>query len=178
MIRSSHILCLALGAFVATAAAAQTPTTAQQEAIRSNCAGDFRKLCSGVPAGGKPALECLEKNVNSLSSACQTAVKAVEPASKPSESTAAPAASAPATESEAPAASSGTQAPAAAANQPPISLRQELRLAAGACAIDFRLFCPNLPIGHGNILFCLQVHSKRLAPACHEALAKAGVPLN
>ena len=36
------------------------------------------KHCSGVSPGGKPALECLEKNMDSLSQACRAAVKPVE----------------------------------------------------------------------------------------------------
>jgi hypothetical protein len=63
------------------------------------------------------------------------------------------------------------------APEPELTLRQELAIAAGAGAVDFRLLCPNLPVGHGNILFCLRVHGPRLAPACRDALVKAGVPI-
>jgi hypothetical protein len=36
--------------------------------------------CSRVQPGGAAALQCLQKNIASLSSACQTTVKAVSPA--------------------------------------------------------------------------------------------------
>lgn len=63
----------------AASALAQTATEAQKEALRSHCATDFREHCKGITPGGVPAFECLAKNVDSLSSACQTAVKAVDP---------------------------------------------------------------------------------------------------
>ena len=52
----------------------------QQNAIRGNCRSDFMLKCSGVPRGGREALECLQKNVASLSPACKTAVSATMPA--------------------------------------------------------------------------------------------------
>ncbi len=63
------------------------------------------------------------------------------------------------------------------ATEPKLTFRQEMAIAAGSCAADFRLLCPNLPIGHGNVLFCLQVHANRLAPECKTALTKLGVNL-
>lgn len=73
-------LLIALGAALATlpAVAAEMPSEAQKEALRSDCRDDFIKLCKGVEAGGLPALECLEKNMDSLSEACQAAVAPVE----------------------------------------------------------------------------------------------------
>jgi len=67
-------------------AVAQEPTPDQQSAIRSNCRSDFMANCSGVPRGGKEAMQCLKDNVAKLSSGCQQAVRAVmpAPASKPS----------------------------------------------------------------------------------------------
>ena len=50
-------------------AGAQEPTPDQQSAIRSN--SDFMANCSGVPRGGKEALQCLKDNVAKLSSGCQ-----------------------------------------------------------------------------------------------------------
>ena len=81
MIRSSRIFVLALTvsvASIAPAVAASMPSDAQKSAIKSHCRSDFIKHCSGVTPGGLPALECLEKNMSSLSSACQAAVKPVE----------------------------------------------------------------------------------------------------
>lgn len=79
MPRSLPSILMALAALAAfSAAAAEMPTDAQKEAIRSDCREDFIKNCSGVEPGGLPALECLEKNMASLSQACQAAVKPVE----------------------------------------------------------------------------------------------------
>jgi hypothetical protein len=88
-------------------AAAQEPTPDQQSAIRSNCRSDFMANCSGVPRGGKEAMQCLKDNVAKLSSGCQQAVKAVMPAPAPKPPapsvTATPAAPAPSASPPAPA---------------------------------------------------------------------------
>ncbi len=180
------------GLLVSTVAGlAQSPTAAQQQAIRSSCVSDFRANCSGVPTGGMDALVCLEQHVSKLSPTCQTAVEAVDPgaaapataASKPTDDTAAKteAAATPAAKtttaepSDATAAAKAPETPAKAMPAPGgMSLRQELRIAAGACAHDYRVLCPNLPVGRGNVLFCLKVHGERLSPQCHAALTKAG----
>jgi hypothetical protein len=192
MSRSSSMLFAALlGALVVivSPALAQAPTEAQQKALRANCPSDFREHCSGVPTGGMDALVCLEKNVNSLSPGCKAAVEAVETppstaaasgdATKTETSATPPATSAPPTTTAPSSAPPTASTPASppAAHEPQLTLRQEMALAAGACAVDFRLLCPKLPVGHGNILFCLSVHGPRLAPACHDALVKAGVSL-
>ena len=67
----------------ATGAFAQAPTEAQKSAIRSACRSDFMAHCSSVTPGGVEAYQCLQKNMSSLSSGCQTAVRAVEPAAAP-----------------------------------------------------------------------------------------------
>ncbi len=184
--RTTKLLLLTLGVSCSTVvpALAQAPSAAQQQAIRSNCVSDYRANCSGVPTGGMDALVCLEQHVDKLSPACKSAVEAVEPSSasssasatapsssseeaKPSES-----ASSSAMTAAKPAETSAPAAPPAA--EPKLTFRQEMRVAAGSCAVDFRLFCPNLPIGHGNVLFCLQVHWPRLAPACQDVLTQLG----
>ena len=79
-LRQALTLCLSASAIAAfTAAASAQPTSAQQSAIRSNCRSDFMSHCSGVTPGGKDALACLQKTVASLSSGCQTAVRATLP---------------------------------------------------------------------------------------------------
>lgn len=70
------ILLAAASLLSGTADAQATPTQAQQQAIRSSCQGDYRTYCASVPTGGAAALQCLEKNIASLSSPCQQAVKA------------------------------------------------------------------------------------------------------
>src|SRR6202171_5112382 len=91
---------------VATPAFSQAPTDAQRNAIRSECRSDYEAHCASIPPGGAASLQCLQKNMSSLSSGCQTAVRAVE----------APAA-APKAES-APAAPKTEAAPAAATAKP------------------------------------------------------------
>jgi hypothetical protein len=90
---------------------AQSSTDAQRSAIRSQCRGDYQAHCASVPPGGATSLQCLQKNMPSLSASCQAAVRAVEPPAAPkAESTraAAPKAeSAPAAEAVKPAASCG-----------------------------------------------------------------------
>jgi outer membrane biosynthesis protein TonB len=71
-----------------SAAAQAQVTAAQQSAIRANCRSDFMAKCSGVTPGGKDALMCLQKNVDSLSPGCQQAVSVTIP--KPAEAAPAP----------------------------------------------------------------------------------------
>src|SRR5271155_5325743 len=63
---------------IASDAIAQAPTEAQRAAIRSECRSDYMAHCADVPPGGMEALQCLQKNMSSLSSNCQGAVRAVE----------------------------------------------------------------------------------------------------
>ena len=76
-------LAVALTFTGAMAAFAQAPTDAQRSEIRSACRSDFMAHCASVQPGGMEALQCLQKNMSSLSSDCQSAVRAVEPASEP-----------------------------------------------------------------------------------------------
>src|SRR3954452_2501205 len=96
---------------VVTPALSQAPSEAQREAIKSQCRSDYMAHCSSIPPGGEASLQCLQKNMSSLSSSCQSAVRAVEapaaaaPAAKPDS---APAAAKPATETAAPKAATTT----------------------------------------------------------------------
>jgi hypothetical protein len=90
-----------LSVFLLNSVAAQQPTQAQRDAIRSSCRSDFMANCSGVQPGGKDALDCLKRNLAKLSGGCQAAVSAISPAPAPAAVAApapppAPAASAPA----------------------------------------------------------------------------------
>src|SRR5215469_8652888 len=60
----------------AASAPAGKPSSAQISAIKSNCRSDYPKVCAGVPTGGAPALQCLEKNEAKLSASCKKAVMA------------------------------------------------------------------------------------------------------
>ena len=106
-------------------AVAQEPTPDQQSAIRSNCRSDFMANCSGVPRGGKEAMQCLKDNVAKLSSGCQQAVKAVMPA---------PAAKPPAPVTAAPAAPAPTASPPAPAPAAPVAATPPAPAPAGAPA--------------------------------------------
>jgi hypothetical protein len=61
------------------AAAQEQMPNAQKHiaALRANCVGDYMSRCMGVNPNGPAAFQCLRKNVNSLSSGCQQAVRAV-----------------------------------------------------------------------------------------------------
>src|SRR6201995_4534266 len=77
-------LLLAATFALATSAFAQAPSEAQRAAIKSNCRSDYIAHCSSIPPGGAASLECLQKNMSSLSASCAGAVRAVEaPAAAP-----------------------------------------------------------------------------------------------
>lgn len=78
------------GLVALTQIAAAQVTPEQQSAIKSSCRSDFMSKCSSVRPGGAEALQCLQKNVASLSTACQSAVSATLP--KPAPAAAAPSA--------------------------------------------------------------------------------------
>src|SRR5271170_5330806 len=68
---------------VAPPAFSQTPTDAQRSAIRSECRSDYEAHCASIPPGGMASLQCLQKNMSSLSPGCQGAVRAVEAPAEP-----------------------------------------------------------------------------------------------
>jgi hypothetical protein len=88
--RAAMFSVLAAGLALSAPVAAQV-TDAQRSAIRSACRSDYQKNCASVTPGGIEALQCLQKNMASLSSACQTAVRAVEPPPAPKVEAAPPA---------------------------------------------------------------------------------------
>ena len=159
----------------ATQAFAQAPTTAQRNAIKSSCRSDYMAHCSSVEPGGAAALQCLQKNMTSLSSSCQTAVKAVTSSeAKPATPAAAegkPATAAKAAPEAAPAAT--TAAPAA----PPLVLRplrpiEEIRIVNAACGADARALCGAIEPGGGRIARCLAANAAALSPPCRSMLAR------
>src|SRR6266446_656130 len=78
--RAATLGALMIAAVFAGAAPAlsQAPSQAQRDAIKSQCRSDYMAHCSSVPPGGEASLQCLQKNLSSLSSGCQSAVRAVE----------------------------------------------------------------------------------------------------
>src|SRR6266853_122289 len=83
--RAATLGAVITAAIFASAAPAfpQAPTQAQRDAIKSECRSDYMAHCSSIPPGGEASLQCLQKNMSSLSSGCQGAVRAVEAPAEP-----------------------------------------------------------------------------------------------
>jgi hypothetical protein len=161
-----------------TPAFSQAPTDAQRSAIRSECRSDYQAHCASVPPGGAASLQCLQKNMSSLSSGCQTAVRAVEPPAAP-KAESAPAA-APNTESKTesatakPAETAAPAAPKAAANAP-AKKPSSAQVAAirSACRSDYQKVCAGVPTGGAPALQCLENNKSKVSPACEQAVNAA-----
>src|SRR3954447_10774932 len=183
---------LLAAALFATAAGAfaQAPTEAQKSAIRSACRSDFMAQCASVTPGGVEAYQCLQKNMSSLSSGCQTAVRAVEPAAAP-KTEAAPKEAPPKAEAApkepppragpapaaprakpAPAAkpASGAAPKAAAAKQPSSA---QVAAVKSACRADYPKVCASVPPGGAPALECLEKNKAKVSPACEKAVSAA-----
>ncbi|MGY2901764.1 hypothetical protein [Bradyrhizobium sp. URHC0002] len=167
---------LSVAAILATAAPAlaQAPSQAQRDAIKSQCRSDYMAHCSSVPPGGEASLQCLQKNMSSLSSSCQSAVRAVEaPAAataKPAD-TAAPKAAAPAAATAAPSKSAEPKAAAAApAGQPTSAQISAIR---SACRSDYPKVCAGVPTGGAPALQCLEKNKAKLSAGCEKAVSAA-----
>lgn len=187
---AAALFATAIGAF------AQAPTEAQKSAIRSACRSDFMAHCSSVTPGGAEAVQCLAKNMSSLSPGCQTAVRAIEPPAAPKAEAApaapkteaapkeaapkeaapkaepAPASAAPKAES-APAAkpAAAAAAPKAAAPKPPSSA--QLAAIKSACRGDYPKVCASVPPGGAPALECLDKNKAKVSPACEKAVSAA-----
>jgi hypothetical protein len=167
---------------VATPAHSQAPTDAQRNAIRSACRADYQAHCSSIPPGGEASLQCLQKNMSSLSSGCQSAVRAVEPAAAP-KTEAAPAAapkaeSAPAAAPKAGAAPATTTAkPAAAAPKAAAAAEKpsDAQVAAirSACRSDYSKVCAGVPTGGAPALQCLEKNKAKVSASCAQAVNAA-----
>jgi hypothetical protein len=180
---------------IAAPAFAQAPTEAQKSAIRSSCRSDFMVHCASVKPGGIEAVQCLQKNLSSLSAGCQTAVRAIEPPAAP-KAEAAPAApktdaaptppksaAVPKTETAPPAAKAATApvaapvakpaaAPkAAAAAQPSSAQAAAIK---SACRGDYPKVCASVPPGGAPALECLEKNKTRVSAACASEINAAG----
>ncbi|MDB5611014.1 MAG: hypothetical protein JWP25_7914 [Bradyrhizobium sp.] len=173
-------------AFVAAPALAQQPTDAQRSAIRSACRSDYMAHCSSVPPGGMASLQCLQKNMSSLSSSCQRAVNAIEaPAAEKSQAPAAEKSEPPATppKAEAPAAAESAKssetpaAPAAkVAASPLVKKPSSAQVAAirSACRSDYQRSCAGVPTGGAAALSCLEKNKSKLSQGCQQAVNAVG----
>jgi hypothetical protein len=165
-----------------TSAFSQAPTDAQRSAIRAQCRADYQAHCASVPPGGMASLQCLQKNMSSLSSGCQTAVQAVEapaapkaetaPATPKAESAPDAATAKPAAETAAPASAPKTAAaPKPAANKPSSAQVAAIR---SACRSDYQQNCAGVPTGGAAALSCLQKNKESLSASCQKAVSAVG----
>jgi hypothetical protein len=160
---------------IAPPAFSQTPTDAQRSAIRAQCRADYEAHCASVPPGGAASLQCLQKNLASLSPPCQGAVRAVE---APSESKAEPApAAAPEKTETAPAAEpaaapKATASPASPATKPPSNA--QINAIRSACRSDYPKVCAGVPTGGAPALQCLEKNKSKVSAGCERAIAAAG----
>jgi hypothetical protein len=154
---------LSVAAILATAAPAlaQAPSQAQRDAIKSQCRSDYIAHCSSVPPGGEASLQCLQKNMSSLSSSCQSAVRAVE---APAAATAKPA------DTAAPKAAAPAAAAAAPAGQPTSAQVSAIR---SACRSDYPKVCAGVPTGGAPALQCLEKNKAKLSAGCEKAVSAA-----
>ena len=152
----------------------QVPTDAQRSAIRSECRSDYEAHCASIPPGGAASLQCLQKNMSSLCSGCQTAVRAVEaPAAPKAES--APAA--PKAESTPPATTakpaSETATPKAANTTDKKPDDAQVAAIRGACRSDYQKVCAGVPTGGSAALQCLQKNKSKVSAPCQQAVGAA-----
>lgn len=176
-LRRDAALCALLTAAIAAIATpsfAQGPSEAQKAAVKSACRNDYIAHCSSVPPGGEAALQCLARNMSSLSPSCQSAVRAIEasvaPKNEPANTEAAPAA-APKTETTA-AEPKGEARPAITATKKPTSA--QVTAIRSACRGDYRKVCAGVPTGGAPAQQCLEKNKARVSAACSAALAAAG----
>ncbi len=167
---------------LATPALAQAPTDAQRSAIRSACRADYQANCASVPPGGMASLQCLQKNMSSLSPSCQSAVRAVEtpaepkaeakPEAKPESAPAAAAREEPAAAPAKPAAETAAPPKAAstAAKKPSSAQIAAIR---SACRSDYQRVCAGVPTGGAAALQCLEKNKSKVSANCEKAVSAA-----
>ena len=167
---------------LATPALAQAPTDAQRSAIRSACRADYQANCASVPPGGMASLQCLQKNMSSLSPSCQSAVRAVEtpaepkaeakPEAKPETAPAAAAREEPAAAPAKPAAETAAPPKAAstAAKKPGSAQIAAIR---SACRSDYQRVCAGVPTGGSAALQCLEKNKSKVSANCEKAVSAA-----
>jgi hypothetical protein len=188
--RLARVLIVAAIGVMAASALAQQPTDAQREAIRSACRSDYIAHCSSVPPGGLESLQCLQKNMSSLSGSCKSAVNAVSAGEKPAAPAAAEKTEAPAAAPKAdtpaaaePARPAATAAPAAPSAAPPKAAAgtpakkpTDAQIAAirSACRSDYPKVCAGVPTGGAPALQCLDKNKSKVSSGCQQALNAAG----
>ena len=156
----------------------QAPTDAQRNAIRSECRSDYEAHCASIPPGGAASLQCLQKNISSLSPGCQTAVRAVEAPAAPKAESAPAAPKAESTPPAAPAkpAAETTPPPAAKAAASTTAKKPTNAQAAAirsACRSDYQKVCAGVPTGSSAALQCLEQNKSKVSAPCQQAVGAA-----
>src|SRR5258706_12023408 len=170
--RTALLVALAAAILAVTMPAfSQAPTDAQRSAVRSECRSDYEAHCASVPPGGAASLQCLQKNMSSLSSGCQTAVRAVEAPAAP-KAGAAPAA--PKAESPPPATTAKPAAETAAPKAATTTAKKpdDAQVAAirSACRSDYQKVCAGVPTGGSAALQCLEKNKSKVIAPCQQAV--------
>jgi len=173
--RTALLVALAAAILAVTMPAfSQAPTDAQRSAVRSECRSDYEAHCASVPPGGAASLQCLQKNMSSLSSGCQTAVRAVEaPAAPKAESApAAPKAEStpPATTAKPAAETAAPKAATTTAKKPDAAQVAAIR---SACRSDYQKVCAGVPTGGSAALQCLEKNKSKVSAPCQQAVGAA-----
>ncbi len=172
---ASRLAALAVSAVLSVAmntlALAQAPTDAQRNAIRSACRADYEAHCASVPPGGAASLQCLQKNMQSLSSNCQTAVRAVDTAAAP-KAEATPKTK-PAAAGAKPAAESPAPKEAAATNATKQPTNAQISAVRTACRSDYMKVCSEVPTGGAPAMQCLEKNKAKLSTSCQQAVNAA-----
>jgi hypothetical protein len=163
----------------AASTTAKKPSSAQISAIRSACRSDYQKVCAGMPTGGAPALQCLEKNKSKVSAGCAAAVSAATGGGAAPAAGGAPAADTATANPGAASPGAATPGAAAPAAAPPPALvlrpmrpREELFVLRSACGGDVRSLCAGVQVGGGRVIQCLASQAAALSPACKEVLGQ------
>jgi hypothetical protein len=151
----------------ATAAFSQAPTDAQRSAIRSECRSDYQAHCASIPPGGMASLQCLQQNMSSLSSACQTAVRAVDAPAEPK------AEAAPAAATAKPAETAAEPAPKAASTMAKKPSNAQIAAIRSACRSDYQETCSGVSTGSAAALNCLETNKSKLSAMCQRAVDAA-----
>jgi hypothetical protein len=182
------VICAATAAAIfatASSAFSQAPTDAQRSAIRAQCRSDYEAHCASVPPGGMASLQCLQKNMSSLSPGCQSAVRAVEapvesksepsPAAAPEKAESEPAAAPKAEPAPPNPPAEGATAPPKAAANPPAKKPSSAQIGAirSACRADYPKVCAGVPTGGAAALQCLATNKAKLSANCERAVAAA-----
>jgi hypothetical protein len=156
---------------LATPVFSQAPTDAQRSAIRSECRADYQAKCASVPPGGMESLQCLQKNMSSLSPGCQGAVRAVEAPAAPKAESAPPTTTAKPNAEPTAAAPAAPKATAGTATKKPSSA--QIAAIRSSCRSDYQNVCAGVPTGGAAALNCLEKNKAKVSASCQEAVSAA-----